>query len=679
MAVSISISIAQNSQSVANNTSNVTVKVTAKWTYGSRNANSKSGWLTIDGTKYTFSSSFNTGQSTSGSKVLYEKTVNVTHSSDGTKTLKCSASYTSGVSSGTVTASASKALTTIPRKSTLSVANGTLGTAQTLTITEKAAAFYHRVSYKCGTAASYIWGSSDTMSSTLSGSWTPPLSLAKQNTTGTSVSATFTLSTWTGSGGSLVGSNTYTRTFTIPASVKPSVSIAVSDPTGYATKYGAYVKGKSKIKVVTTPDLTNAQGATIKTYSVSANGSTYTKADITTEVVASTGTLTISSTVKDSRSRTASASTTISAIAYSAPKFTSMAVKRSGDGNSLIVTFNSSVSSLNNKNTAVYTIQYKKTTETEYCDPITLSDYTGNYAVSGGTYTFAADSTSSYDVLLTVTDDFGSIDRLATGSSISKLWSIFSKGKGIALGKLAEIADAFEVAWNSYFRKDVMIGNKEGYLDGKIGVFIDAEGYIHIQRDSSQGYHPYIAFLLDDNTEISGSIRVNSATGYMEFTDAAGYVFKSTTKTITSGAVPFGMHALTVGCSVEKSLSTSISKVTCGTVYSNNNAVTSGVLSASNGGIKVLRSGRYLVCATIYVTSTSVGTGLSGAIYTDSAATAQNYVQTGSRTYTNIPLVPRVLSVSAGATIYLYARNINEAVGTVTADNSTLLTVVALD
>ena len=34
MAVSISLAITQNSQNVANNTSNVTVSVTAKWTYG---------------------------------------------------------------------------------------------------------------------------------------------------------------------------------------------------------------------------------------------------------------------------------------------------------------------------------------------------------------------------------------------------------------------------------------------------------------------------------------------------------------------------------------------------------------------------------------------------------------------------------------------------------------------
>ena len=54
MAVSISIGITQNSQNITNNTSNVTVTVTAKWTGGSYNTVKKSGWLKIDGEKYEF-------------------------------------------------------------------------------------------------------------------------------------------------------------------------------------------------------------------------------------------------------------------------------------------------------------------------------------------------------------------------------------------------------------------------------------------------------------------------------------------------------------------------------------------------------------------------------------------------------------------------------------------------
>jgi hypothetical protein len=147
LAVSISISITQNSQSVANNTSNVTVQVTAKWTYGSFNKLDKPGSLVIDGKSYVFASPFNVNQTTSGTQRLFSKTLDVAHGSNGAKTLSCSASYTSGVSSGTVTASDSKTLTTIPRGSSLTAGNGTLGTAQTLTVTKQASSFAHTITW----------------------------------------------------------------------------------------------------------------------------------------------------------------------------------------------------------------------------------------------------------------------------------------------------------------------------------------------------------------------------------------------------------------------------------------------------------------------------------------------------------------------------------------------------
>lgn len=119
MAVSLTINIAQNSQDRDRNTSNVTVKLTASWTYGSYNTFQKPGWVKIDGVQYDFTSSFNTGATTSGSQTIFTKTVDVSHNTDGSKSLAVSASYTTGVSSGTVTASTSKALTRIPRAATL--------------------------------------------------------------------------------------------------------------------------------------------------------------------------------------------------------------------------------------------------------------------------------------------------------------------------------------------------------------------------------------------------------------------------------------------------------------------------------------------------------------------------------------------------------------------------------
>lgn len=468
MAVTLSLSITQNSQNTTNNSSNVTVKATAHWTGGSWNGTGQcTGSITIDGTKYSFSDiKFNTGKTSTGSQVVMTKTVNVEHDDDGNKKLSCSASFVTGVSSGTVSASASKDLTMIPRKSTLTVANGTLGTAQTLTITEKASSFKHKLKYTCGDASGWILGGSSSFSTANSVSWTPPLSLAQENPTGTSVSVTFTLYTYTDDGTS-VGSNNYTKTFSIPASVKPSVSISVSDDTGYKNTYGSYIQGLSKLKIVVTAS--GSQGSTIKSYKTEADGKTYTTATVTTGAVAGTGTLTIKATVTDSRGRTATATTTVSVLAYEVPKISALTVSRcdaNGNANSsgayLAVVFSAEITSLNSKNTATYTIQYKKASATSYTTA-TLTDYAGQYSVSDGVFRFPAETSSSYDIILTAKDAFKSIPKTAAGSSEKKVWSMLKKaGKivGFAINKIAELEGVFDV--------DMVIRARQG-------IIVDAE------------------------------------------------------------------------------------------------------------------------------------------------------------------------------------------------------------
>ena len=125
MAVYLGISITPNSQSIANNTSNVTVRVNCSWTGGSYNKQTTNGvpnaggWVTIDGTYYYFNSTFNDNRTSSGSKTLYTKTLDIKHGTDGTKTLSCRAEFNTGVSSGTISATNSLELTDIPRFATI--------------------------------------------------------------------------------------------------------------------------------------------------------------------------------------------------------------------------------------------------------------------------------------------------------------------------------------------------------------------------------------------------------------------------------------------------------------------------------------------------------------------------------------------------------------------------------
>lgn len=444
-----------SSQSVANNTSTVTWKMQLiSDGYGKISSTAAKDWaVTVNGTKYSGTNTVGIANSTT--KTLASGTTTIAHAGDGTKTFSYSFSQEfaitfSGTYIGTKSSSSTGTLTTIPRKSTLSVANGTLETTQTLTVSRKSTSFTHTITYKCGSVSGTIC----TKSTSTSIPFKPPISLASQNTTGTSVSVTYTITTYSGS--TSIGSNTYTKTCSIPASVKPTVSLAVSDATGYATTYGSYIYGKSKIKGVVTAS--GSYGSTIKSYKSTANGGTYTSSTFTTGVVASTGTLTINTTVTDSRGRTATLSQPISitAIAYTAPKLTSLTVKRDSSGANLVVTFSSSVTSLNSKNKVTYKLSYKKTTDSSYASnmPITLSDYTNKDAVSGGSYSFAADSASSYDVILTVSDAFGSASLSAVGASIYKLFSMYAGGKGWAFGKVAELSDYLDIGFKTRFRQD---------------------------------------------------------------------------------------------------------------------------------------------------------------------------------------------------------------------------------
>lgn len=441
------------SQDTANNKSTVTVSGIIKTTGESYRGDSRTGTYTVKKGSTTLANnrSFTHGAPANSTTTLFSETFIIPHDDEGKcETITASYNYDSGWCS----ASGSLSLPTIARKSTLSVANGTLGTAQTLTISEKASAFNHKLSYKCGSVSGYILGSASATSSTLSTSWTPPLDLAKQNTTGTSVSITFTLETYSGS--TLIGSNTYSnKTFAIPASVKPTCSIAVSDYTGYESKYGGYVKNKSRLSVSITAGL--AYDSAIKSYSTSVNGTTYPNSYFTTEVLKTAGSMTVTSTVTDKRDRSGSASTTINVLDYSAPTVSTVKVLRcnsngaeNDQGGYVKVTFSASVTSLSNKNSAEYTLQYKKSTDAVYTS-VELSDYKNNYNVSNASLApIPMDTESSYDIVLTAKDDFGTTNKSTVVSTAYTLLDFHDSGKSLSVGKVAEVEEGFELGANTY-------------------------------------------------------------------------------------------------------------------------------------------------------------------------------------------------------------------------------------
>ena len=137
----------------------------------------------------------------------------------------------------------------------------------------------------------------------------------------------------------------------------------------------------------------------------------------------------------------------------------------------------------------------------------------------------------SYTFKIMVTDSSGNTDG-RTDRSVTVSGSEYHLDFGensVAVGKPAEtLLDSggkaektFDVKWRSKFRNHVNVGDKLFYHDGKQGIFLSAEGYMHLQRSID----PYIGFYLDKATSAGGQVRLNSSTKLMEFLSAQGYKF----------------------------------------------------------------------------------------------------------------------------------------------------------
>lgn len=414
---------------------------------------SRTNSCTVGSDTKSFSSS---SISTSGgtTHTLGTTTHTVQHNSDGSKSVNASTSFKlaatiSGSYIDSIVASKLIELDNIPRASSLTASNGTLNTAQTLTINRASDSFSHTIKYTCGSVKDQTIVTKTTGTSV---SWTPPLELARQNTTGTSVSITLTTTTYNYNTGDTIGTSTKTITCAIPASVKPTCNVTVSDAMGYATTYGGYIQGISKFKVTVTG--TTAYSSPIASYRTTANGSAYTASTFTTAVITSSGTATITGKVTDKRGRYGTKSVTATVLAYSKPKINSLSVNRCNadgtenmQGDYVKVTYSCNITSLSSKNTLTSIVKYKKTSDSKYTSKTDINAST-TASYSNRSVIIAASSGSSYDIELSIADKFGTTIKntsVSTAFTFQHFKGPFVDGEG--LNQLM----SFEPGETSYF------------------------------------------------------------------------------------------------------------------------------------------------------------------------------------------------------------------------------------
>ena len=405
------IIVTENSYSVANNTSNVTVKVQA-WrtnsgyeTYGTGTC-----YCTIDGTTYNQSISSSQKITYNSYTQLFSKSLTINHNPDGTKTLYVS-SYISHSRFSSTSQGFTVNLTNIPRGATITNAPN-FNDTQNPTITYSNTAGNSVSSLQ---ACISLTGSNDDISYRnipINGtSYTFNLTEAERNilreatTTSNSRTVSFHIKSV------INGSTFYTSkavTFSI-VNANPTFNVAYLDTnsttTAITNNNQQIIQNKSTLRI----NITNATAlkyATLTSASINVNGNITTQSLSDSTLTFNVGTLNVSQNltvpvvVTDSRGNKTTINLTIQVLEWSLPTAIITLERESHFYTSTNLTVNADYSSLNNKNTITIQYQIKKTTDANYGSLTTISD---NVQA-----TFNADNTYSWNVRVILTDKIGS-------------------------------------------------------------------------------------------------------------------------------------------------------------------------------------------------------------------------------------------------------------------------------
>lgn len=491
MAVSSNISITQNSQNIANNKSNITVRVQVTTTGGSHNGYSKPGTCTIDGTTYDFSHNIPQNSTTT----IFEKTLDVTHNNQGEKTVYASFSFQTGISAGTITGSTSKKLTTIPRTSEVSLSKKNFNIGETITIytNRKSASFMHTAVIKfngqtvrtqTGIDASYSWNTNELFAK-----------IPNQN----QANGTVELTTY--SGGTRIGTSAVNFTGYVVNS-DPVFNNFDCEDTNTVTKTltgsnQKYIRKYSNLKVTITSanKMTTKNSATPKYYNIVV-GNKIEKLDYSTSEISKTinnmddNTVTVFAV--DSRGNQKDKTKALDIVEYSETVLQSVKIERKeGVGETVLISLSGKYANINfgSKTNTIKSIQYRKKskTETEFGSwveikqLVTINTENGTFScdskeITGQTFTLGTE----YDIEVQVKDELSSDTEPVSLNSGKVLLSAL-KNKGISIGGI----------YNEKLGGPLQL-DKKNVID-----------WINGKQDKQK--HILKAILADDNTIITSS------------------------------------------------------------------------------------------------------------------------------------------------------------------------------
>lgn len=430
----------------------------------------------------------------------------------------------------------------------LSCGTLTLGAANTLTVVRPNANYTPTFSYSFGNASgSFTPVLSSSTATRLVYLWTPDISLASQIPNNVNGSGTITMR---------IGGYTKQYSFiaTVPETMVPTASLAVNVVNDNAN-VSVCAKGLSRLAYTVTA--AGVYGSTIAGYEFSFAGQTLTDANGETGLILSSGRLTPSVTVTDSRGRRATASVAaIEVYDYSNPVIReSFAVRRdsggaeSEDGAYLYAQCTAECSDLGGTNEVSVKARYKPQD----------GDWSGYTAVTNGNGEVLIGqglaSGKSYTVEIVATDTVGnsrSVEHTSFGSAVA--FHLKQGGNGAAFGKYSEDDDCLDCLWDAKFHGDVEVegeftirGNKPLFTGNTLydmGILdlVYPVGAVYI---STANITPATIFG-GSWTAISGKFLLSADSSH-----AAGTTGGAENKTLQPANLPVHSHGTTVSCGID--------------------------------------------------------------------------------------------------------------------------------
>ena len=440
-------------------------------------------YITVGGNKTNYSKSISYGGSTTTNTTLATKTVTVSHNSDGTGTCAIGGTFVMngtyrGSYVGTMSVSSTITLPKIARASGLTVpASVNTGSALSGTISPSSTSFNHKVQLKLGSTVKdtiNLATGTNTFSYTIPHSWFP-----------NSASGTITAVLQTYNGSSLVASVSKNIVANVPASIVPSVSAFTAAIAANGLS-GLYVQSKTTARLSATATAGDGSNIVSYTYNGPDISTTTTANSVTTGAIQSSGTLTYTVKVQDSRGRTASRSVSISVQPYAPPTIGSVSVQRcdangnlSQSGTYARYTVNSAYASVGGKNTRTVTVAYSSNGGSTYSGETTIQSTTDTAGSKTGTYGGGAFAlASTYVIRFTIKDAYGAT-HIATAPlmSAARPINIRSNGKGVAIGGMST-KDEFEVSMPADFNSRVNIDGALTVAGNINGVDVGVDNYV---------------------------------------------------------------------------------------------------------------------------------------------------------------------------------------------------------